>query len=380
MERTRETQQTLADVAGSRDNAFDALRLFAAILVLISHSFALTALGEPRLGSTSLGVIGVEIFFTISGFLVIRSWLSQPHLGAFVIKRALRIVPALVVCLVASAYLLGPLVTDQGTGRYLGSSEPARYVADSLVAIGSGGTVDHVAYELPGAFADNPHQAVNGSLWTLPIEIRAYYLLALLGLLGLFARGLPALAACGLAGLAVMGVADSWGPVADLVEPVIAQEETLLLLTVFATSSLLYLHRERVPLRPVLAALALAGWVALSFTALSGPATALLLPYAVLYAAYRLPAAARRLTAHGDVSYGVYLLAFPIQQVMVLLLGWEIGPWALIAVSLPVVYVLAFLSWRLVESPALRLKQRFPFARTYAIGQDGPARPHPQST
>jgi peptidoglycan/LPS O-acetylase OafA/YrhL len=370
----------LGDVARGRQNGFDALRLGAAILVLVSHSFALTALDEPRLGSTSLGVVGVEIFFAISGFLVVRSWLSQPQLRAFLLKRTLRIVPALVICVVASAYVLGPLATDRDAGAYLGSTEPARYATESVVAVVSAGTLGSIQYDLPGVYAQNPHQAVNGSLWTLPIEVRAYYLLALLGMIGLLMRGLPVLAAGGIALLAVIGLGDWWSPAADLVEPIAAQEETLMLLAVFAAAALLYVRRDRVPLSAAAAAVALAGWFGLSWTALSGPATVLLLPYVVLFAAYRAPAAVRRLTAHGDVSYGVYLFAFPVQQTFVMALGAEIGPWALIGLSLPATYALGFLSWRVVESPALRLKQRLPFGRTYAIGQDGAGQPHPQST
>jgi peptidoglycan/LPS O-acetylase OafA/YrhL len=276
--------------------------------------------------------------------------------------------------------VLGPLVTDRSATGYLGSTEPVRYVVDSVAAVVSAGTVADIPYELPGVFAENPHQAVNGSLWTLPIEVRAYYLLALLGVAGLMGRGLPVVAGGGLAALAAMALGDAWEPARTLVEPVAAQRETLLLLTLFAASALLYVQRARIPVRPGLACTGLAAWLVLSWTSLSAPATVLLLPYVVLVTAYRAPAALRRITARGDVSYGVYLFAFPVQQVIVLLLGWRIGPWALVALSFPAVYLLAYLSWRTVESPALRLKHRLPFSRTYAIGQDGVRRPHPQST
>jgi len=79
----------------------------------------------------------------------------------------------------------------------------------------------------------------------------------------------------------------------------------------------------------------------------------------VIYVAYRAPRGLRRLTRPGDVSYGVYLLAFPVQQTIVLLAGGGgIGPLALVAISLPVTYLLALLSWRVIERPALSLKRR----------------------
>jgi len=372
---------TLGDVAGSRSNSFDALRLGAAVLVLVSHSFALTAHGEPRIGSTSLGVVGVEIFFAISGFLVVRSWLGQPWLPAFLLKRTLRIMPALVVCVLLSAYLVGLLVTSRAWSDFFGSTEPLRYVLENTLAVASAGTLADIQYELPGVFATNPHHAVNGSLWTLPIEVRAYYLLALLGVLGLLRRVLPLAVAAGLAGLAVMALGDTWPSLGAELGRFRHHEEPLLLLTLFAASALLYLWRERVPLHAGFAGAAFCAWLGLSWTVVSGPATVLLLPYVVLFAAYRAPARVRLLTARGDVSYGVYLFAFPVQQVLVRLLGPELEPWALAAISLLIVYVLALLSWRLLESPALRLKRRLRAPdRTYPIGQDGAVRPSPQST
>jgi peptidoglycan/LPS O-acetylase OafA/YrhL len=123
-----------------------------------------------------------------------------------------------------------------------------------------------------------------------------------------------------------------------------------------------------VPLRPWLAAAALATWVlgalVLADTApVSNLLVALALPYLVIYVAYEAPRGLRRLTRPGDVSYGLYLLAFPVGQTILQLAGRDaLGPLALLAIALPVTYGLALLSWRLVERPALSLKPA-PFKR-----------------
>ena len=121
--------------AGSRDNAFDVLRLLGATLVLVSHSFALVGLAEPHLGHSSFGAIGVEVFFAISGFLITASWLSEPRLRAFLVKRALRILPALFVTVLASAFLLGPLVSDLSPISYFSSVAPDKYVVQNMGAV-----------------------------------------------------------------------------------------------------------------------------------------------------------------------------------------------------------------------------------------------------
>jgi peptidoglycan/LPS O-acetylase OafA/YrhL len=354
---------TLADEAGSRANNFDVLRLFAAALVLFSHSFALTGLSEPKLGASSLGVVGVEIFFAISGFLVIKSWLSQPRLHAFLFKRSLRILPALAVTVFASAYVLGPLVTDTAWRDYFLSARPVHHVVDTLTSVLSAGVVGNIQYELPGVFANNPHGAVNGSLWTLPVEVRAYYLLALLGMLGLLVRWLPAVAGGGLLAVFVISVGGNWPAVGSTVDRLAGQQETLMLLAIFMTSALLYLKRARVRLTAPLAGAAMLAWLALSWTRF-GPAVAVVtVPYVALFLAYRSGARLRVLTRHGDMSYGLYLLAFPVQQVVVLIAGKGLGPWGLAAVSLPLTYGLAYVSWKVVEEPALRLKRHLSQAR-----------------
>lgn len=324
----------------TRDNCFDVLRLLAAALVLVSHSFALTGRGEPTLGDTSLGVAGVEIFFVISGFLVTGSWLANPRWRAFLLKRGLRILPAFVVTIAVTAFLLGPLVSTLSTGTYLRSGAPAHYVGDNVVAVVSAGAVDHLRYRLPGVFTDNRTAVVNGSLWTLPVEIRAYLLVLLLGAFGLVLRWSWLAVAAGLVLLA--------GPESSSLY--------LLLVTIFGVAALLQVYRERVPLKPWLAAAALAVWALSAWLPLSSVLAAISVPYLVVFLAYRAPKGVRALARPGDVSYGVYLLAFPVQQTIVLLFG-DIGPLALIAIALPVTYLLALASWRVVERPALGLKR-----------------------
>jgi peptidoglycan/LPS O-acetylase OafA/YrhL len=329
--------ERLGERVRGRDNAFDVLRLLGAALVLVSHSYALVGLEEPGIGNISLGALGVEIFFAISGFLIAASWLSEPRIRPFLAKRGLRILPALFVTVLLSAFVLGPLMTDASLRDYFMSSGPMAYIVQNMAAVMTAGTGMGINYDLPSLFLGHPSEAVNGSLWTLPVEVKAYYLVMLLGLTGILLRAL-------------------WVPVmAGLVLLLFAGGESEVLLVLFFASALLYVHRERVPLHRALALGACAAWIVGMLLPEGGALIVLGAPYTVLYVAYRAPARVRVLTARGDVSYGLYLLAFPIQQVFVHLLpGLE--PLVLIAISLPLTYVAATLSWQFVERPALRLK------------------------
>jgi peptidoglycan/LPS O-acetylase OafA/YrhL len=336
----------LSDVVGGRHNNFDLLRLLAAWAVLVSHSFALVGDPEPlhQLGST-LGNVGVLIFFAVSGLLIRRSWEYDPSPRDFWIKRALRLLPALATVAVLTAFVLGPLVTTRSPASYFSSWEtwiyPLRVTA--LVPFGAG---------LPGVFEHNIYAgAVNGPLWSLPVEVFAYALLATLGVLGLLRRnGLVlgvALAALAWAAVWVPLTPDSIG--------------SAYVLAAFALGAAAYSYRERV----VLAWPVALGLMGASYAAGLGPDSVRVVVWTVAavyvsyWFAYALPPVGQVVTRFGDASYGVYIWAFPVQQTILQAghdTGHDLGPWALIGIATPVVYALAQVSWHVVEAPALRHK------------------------
>ena len=360
-----------------RKNNFDVLRLAAATLVLISHSFVVVGANEPFVGHWPLGTLGVEIFFAISGFLVAKSWFAQPRLGAFAVKRGLRIVPALAVIVLALALVLGPALTEGSLGTYFHSSQTYTYPVDNVAATVSGGTVRHVALDLPGVFTSNPDHSVDKSLWTLPIEVRAYIALALVGALGLLSGGLPLLA-LGFFALSVM-------PDSITTTPVIGSGLDFLrggggeashLIAMFFFSALLYRYRTRVALRADLALVAFVALVASVGTPLERPLLIVALPYLALFLAYRSWGGLRAVTSHADVSYGLYLLAFPVQQTIVRLWGDDMpGALVVAVIAFPITYLLALGSWHAIEKRALRLKGSLAGPRTARGTARRPATP-----
>src|SRR5437660_7081331 len=76
-----------------RRNNFDALRLIAALSVVFSHSFLIaegSEANEPFIWLTGnqciLGLVGVFVFFVISGYLVTESWCRRPLPGRFLLR------------------------------------------------------------------------------------------------------------------------------------------------------------------------------------------------------------------------------------------------------------------------------------------------------
>ena len=334
-------------------NNFDAIRIVAASMVLFSHHYALTGQAEPTFfGVHSLGGLAVTIFFVISGYLVAASWERDPNLWRFGFRRFLRIWPALTATIVLTAYGLGAWVTELPLKEYLVHGATADYLR---------GLWMQIHFVLPGVFEHNPYRlGVNGSLWTIPIEVRCYILLGMAGLLGLL-KYRPVL----LLGIALFLAWFLARSNADLTGTVDYGRE---LSAFFLAGVALYALQTHWSRRPALWAIAF-GLAFVSAWAVGWRHTALLigLPFAVIYAGTQATPYVRRAGRWGDPSYGIYLLAFPVQQTVILYM-WPTGGFiSTLVLALLITLALAYASWHLVEKQALKLK---PSSRQSRTGLD----------
>lgn len=336
------------------------MRLAGAWLVLFSHAFALSghAGDEPIAaalgGATDGGRLAVGMFFVVSGFLVTRSVLAHRP-ADYLRARFLRLWPALAALLLVQTLILGPAMTALPLGAYV--SAPATWLA--LLR----GLVFSPQLGLPGVFTRNTlPDAVNGSLWTVRIEAVCYLLLLAARAMDLLrGRRVVLLAAAALA----LGAVQQAGP-AEL--PRLAALASWLydmrVVAIgqcgvhFVMGALLWVHRDLVQRSAALALAGLLSLLLLAHTAFAPVMFAIVFPYLVICLGLGRPVGEGAMRRLGDISYGTYLYAFPVQQTVVSLAGGRIGPWELAAsATLPVV-VLALLSQRMIERPALRLKAR----------------------
>src|SRR3989338_1002603 len=181
--------KTIADYDHGRENNYHLIRLIAASLVIVAHSYYLSTSGESEplralIGYKHFGEVGVQIFFVISGFLVTKSFLSRrdTDLVGYLEARVLRIFPALVVAVTFTVFVMGALATTVPLNDYFTHERTFSYLFNNA-------TLYREVHDLPGVFAANPYpNAVNGSLWSLFTEIRLYLLVAVLGVFGLLAQ------------------------------------------------------------------------------------------------------------------------------------------------------------------------------------------------
>lgn len=347
------TAPTVAAASGGHDG-FGALRLGLALAVLVSHAFSIPTgdVGaEPLKASTgfTLGEHAVNGFFAISGFLVAMSY-DRRGAAAYVLARALRILPAFVTAVLLVALVLAPLWSTRGAAAYFADPATWSFVSRTLTGFKSTAT-------LPGFLEDNPLRFPLGTVWTLKYEVLCYAGVLAAGLAGLFRRRDIALML--VAALVIALVA------ADVLRPDLpkGQQTALRLPLIFAAGSLAYLWRDRLRLSPLAAAAGLAATALLAATPAYHAALYLSSAYAVLTLALH-PALARLLPEPAqDYSYGAYIYGFAVQQMLHASLP-QLGPLAALLLAVPITLLLAALSWHLVEKPALGLKERvMPAAR-----------------
>jgi len=352
----------LGQVFDPRNNALNAWRLVLATGVILWHSWPLTGHRVPYAPVEQLlEQVWVDGFFAVSGFLITASWLRNPRLRDYAVARALRILPGLWVCLVVIAFVIAPIgVTVQGgsAAKLILSYAPIEYVLNNAVLnvfyAGIDGTPRGIPW--PGVW--------NGSIWTLIFELLCYVAVAGLGIVGLLKWRwvIPALFALALC-------ATAWFSYPTFAMQTIPQMVARFAV-MFAAGALLHQFRDVIPARWSLVAVSIIVVLAAGLLPNYRVIGAVPLAYAVIVSGALIHN--RRLNLRNDLSYGMYIYAFPTQQMLAILGFASLNPFLFFVVATVATLPLAALSWFLVEKHAIALKPRLKRSYTAPIGEQSP--------
>ncbi|MDT0186755.1 acyltransferase [Microbacterium sp. ARD31] len=345
-----------------RSNNLDALRLIGALAVIFGHAYHIVGrpFENPVVAGYPVQTLGVVIFFSISGYLITASWSRTKNPVSYFAARSLRIFPALVLVVLVCMFVIGPLVTVLPMGQYFDAPNLWSYLGNIIL---------RPQYELPGVWGDHPYpNAVNGSLWTLPAEFFCYLLVPLVFLFPKVAR-IPV--------IALLLAASVWYSMTPPMDSAVIWHSRIsdnaLMWVFFAAGAILRLLAERgmrfrtdVAVGLLAVYLVIAGTLPQHTTKIAW----IFLPYIVLTVGLASTPYVRRASRYGDLSYGLYLWAFPVQQLVIDLWGVQRMSVNLLVVT-AITAVLALASWHLVEHPSLKLKDRI--VRRFARPRPQPA-------
>lgn len=341
-----------------KSNNFDFIRFVAASFVIITHMQALMGWGSCDALCTisqrtlQFSHLGVVVFFTISGYLIAQSLVKSQTYAGYLWKRCLRIFPGLLVVLLLSMLVLGPLVTTLTPRQYFGSIQTWEF----LLTI----SLYKLHLNLPGVFESNPvFSSLNGSLWTLAYEFSCYLLLLIAGITGIIKKPWMLL----LAWLFAFSLRAYLGDkifVYDYGAPWLLGLNIRYCLEYgmfFLSGSLLYLYHDKIRYEFkwfLLAMMLMVGSLFIS-PSLGRLSHFIGIPYVVFYLSF-LPGTLNRWGKYGDFSYGIYIYAYPVQQTLIYLFGLSLGLPLMTLLAFVITLPLAVLSWHLVEKRALTYK------------------------
>ena len=343
----------------TRDNNFAFLHIAGAVMVIFGHCFPLLKAGPaPSFMGQSVHGLGIRLLFVISGYLCALSLERSSGLKEYYFKRITRIYPPYAACILLSVCLL---YFSSGGGSLPAYLKGAwNYTSHNLLF--------NIRYNIPGVFEENPYgPAVNGSLWSLPVELFLQLLLPLLawpcgrrngtrrnvwyaGLYGIF--------------FAATFVILRWYPAARRVYYGTDWIWAVKLGAYFFGGSFYFaIGKDGIKRYCRI-------WIAaflLILAAVFAPVyslwmTPLLLPYCVITAALRIPPVLSGFWNRHDIAYGLYLWAFPVQQVLIQMMfdrgHTELVPAVLFLLALPITAALAFMQKIGVEEPCGKLARR----------------------
>ena len=316
--------KNLSELLGIKSTNVNLLKFICAILVIVGHANPITGTGVDILteytgGECSFGGLAVGVFFFFSGLYVTKSLSKTVNLRTYLAKRVERIFPQLAVVILISAFVLGPIFTSLPIGTYFLSPGTYTYLLNAVLI---------PIHNLPGVFEGLPYQTVNGPLWTLPVEFACYLMLWAISLILIIATKTKSQSdLSGIVGnkafRVLLWIAGGVALIIFVTVFYVLKNEFLISvvrpIVIFIEGSLYYQYREKIKVN----------WIA-----------GLIMAYITVALTLGIPQIKADWTVF-KVSYEMYLLGWPIQQLLLLVFKGNMSAIANVLLAVPIDIVIA---------------------------------------
>jgi len=330
-------------ITAQESNHFNFIRLFAAFLVFYGHAYIF--MGHP-ISIILNHEMGLFIFFSISGYLISLSWSKDPSIIRYIKRRSLRIFPALIVVVLLSIFILGPIMTTWPLDKYFSSPHLYSYFKNIFL---------YISYYLPGVFEHNVvANAVNGSLWSLPAEFLMYLIVIIIGQKRLWTKYLTLLLFIIFGTLTIV-----WARVDTQAYVIYNTDVRQVLITgtyFWAGALLFHWNIKRLFSFESFVIVTLFLFFIYQWSYIYSIISMILIPFLVLTFGFS-NAHILKIFNKFDYSYGFYIYAFPVQQSIIYLYP-NITPLFYLISGFVLTMLFAALSWHFVEEPMMKFKPK----------------------
>lgn len=335
----------------AKSNNLQLLRFIAALLVIVSHSFSLSTgdnaeewLFVLTKGQITMDGLAVSVFFCAGGFLIAKSILRAENGIEYFKTRILRIFPTLLAVVLLTAFVLGPLVTTYNIDKYFRNPQVYKYLLNGILI---------PQHDLPGVFVKNVSvSTVNGSLWTLSIEFLCYigcYLMWKLKLLTIeSAKWSIPFVAVGSLGIYIILKHLHMDVLLEAIRPGL----------LFYIGVLFYVYRDHVKFTMQRVVSSFLTMLLFGVCGMLDIGLLLCFPYLLLYICFAIVQIPGKIGVIGNISYGMYLCAFPIQQLLVFCHAGSMSPYVNMLLSIPMIIICGYILYKLVEQPTIRWERK----------------------
>ena len=253
--------------------------------------------------------------------------------GVYYKKRVIRLFPSLAAVVVLSVFILGPLITNLNMQSYFFSIDTYKYLLNAILI---------PVHDLPGVFTNNVYgQTINGALWTLPVEFVCYVICFTMYQLKLTEYGkfkytlilfVPAY-------ILLFYVFRNNSLVASV----------LRIMGMFYAGMLFYVYRDKIKMNFGYACIAFTVFVLSLLFRFTEGTVLLTLSYVFAYLGFGVKKKYHFLDGKPDISYQIYLCAFPLQQLVCMWNGGKMTCGLNFIESLPLVVIIAVLLYEGID-------------------------------
>jgi peptidoglycan/LPS O-acetylase OafA/YrhL len=343
-----------------RNNNFNLIRFILASFVIFCHNIELLE-GNTKneilyllfKSPMHIGILSVNLFFLVSGYLIVKSWDKNNNAWTFISNRILRIYPGFIAASIISCFLLAPFAGDV---NYFNQFNYRKFFTGLLLLKDP---------TTPPIFTGSFYPFINVPLWTINNEFFCYIIVLLLGLISLIKNKIGWLIFfITFFIIKIIGGVFNIEIIRNFFSNIILAEffEIHWFFSFFIGGTYYLFGRPYLNRKPIILLTAIITLINFYYNGMIGYALPLFGGYLLLSFAERTIPFLSNFNKLPDISYGIYLYGWPISKFLIFYQP-KISYWLLNVESFFIAILFGLFSWYLIEKPSININKKNKFEK-----------------